>query len=47
MENKKQFWIIRVNDGENFRNDEPLIKINNLYNHYENFKFYAEPKIFN
>jgi hypothetical protein len=20
MENKKQFWIIRVNDGENFRN---------------------------
>lgn len=155
MENKKQFWIIRVHDGENFlnskysfwglkrgkggciktiikkmnkgdilcfmtskkyggkiigmseysnfydRNDEPLIKINtltneeqnwkgdekwdiqihycnlyiterqnimgciqcggvildyetfkdkiigNLYTHYENFKFYAEPKIFN
>ena len=22
MENKKQFWIIRVNDGENFRNSK-------------------------
>jgi len=24
MENKKQFWIIRVNDGENFRNSKFL-----------------------